>query len=92
MFDFFFNIIGFVLWIYALLVIAHFILTLIKLPANKWTTILASIVEPALKPVRVLVNRILPQKLQIIDWSPVALLIVISIVQALLGLLSRILP
>ena len=72
--------------IYMLLVLAHFILTLAKVPANQWITLLASLVEPVLKPVRKLVTRLLPQKWQIIDWSPVALLLGITIARRTLEL------
>ena len=92
MFDLFFGLIGLVVGIYGLLVLVHFILTLIKVPANKWTTMLASIVEPALAIVRPVVNQILPKKWQIIDWSPVALILVLSVVDGILGFLSWLLP
>ena len=87
MFDLFFDLIGLVVGLYALLVLVHFILTLVKVPENKWTTLLTSIVEPALAPVRVLVNKYLPKNWQVIDWSPVALLIGISVAQWVLNLI-----
>lgn len=56
-----FGLINLVLDIYKLLVLVHFILTLVKVPANKWTTLLASIVEPALVPFRKLLTKHLPK-------------------------------
>ena len=91
MFSFIPNAINTLLDVYKLLVLVHFILMLVKVPANKWTTLLSSIVEPALAPVRVLVNQYLPKNWQIIDWSPVALLIGISIAQWALNLVLGIL-
>ena len=92
MFSLIFGIVDSILGVYALLVLVHFILTLAKVSSNKWTTLLASIVEPALAVVRPLVNKYLPKKWQTIDWSPVALLIAISLVQWALGILGWILP
>ena len=86
-----FRIVNAVLGLYSLLVLVHFILTLVKAPSNKWTTLLASFVEPALSPIRALLNGLLPKKWQIIDWSPVALLILISVVQSVLGVVRAIL-
>ncbi len=79
-----FGLINLVLDIYKLLVLVHFILTLVKVPANKWTTLLASIVEPALVPFRKLLTKHLPKNWQICDWSPVALYLLITLIQWIL--------
>lgn len=81
---FIFGIINFVLDVYKLLVIVHIILKLVNVPSNKWTTLLDSIVEPVLMPVRRALAERLPQNWQIIDWSPVALLIAITLIQWIL--------
>ena len=91
MFSFIPNAINTLIDIYKLLVLVYFIIMLVKVPANKWTTLLSSIVEPALVPVRVLVNKYLSKNWQIIDWAPVALLIGISIAQWVLNLVLGIL-
>ena len=78
------GLINLVLDVYKLLVLVHFILTLVKVPANKWTTLLASIVEPALVPFRKLVTKYLPKNWQICDWSPIVLILVITLVQIIL--------
>lgn len=81
---FIFSIINFVLDVYKLLVIVHFILTLLNVSANKWTTLLSSVVEPVLAPIRRVLTEKLPAKYQVIDWSPVALLIGIVLIQWIL--------
>lgn len=70
--------------LYKLAVVVYFVLELLKIPANKWTSLLASIIEPVLVPIRKLVNQYLPKKWQIIDWSPVVLFLLINVVQWLL--------
>ena len=79
-----FGLINLVLDVYKLLVLVHFILTLVKVPSNKWTTLLASIVEPALVPFRKLLTAKLPKNWQVCDWSPVALYLVITLIQWIL--------
>lgn len=78
------GLINLILTIYKLLVIVLFVLKLAKAPANRWITLLDSIVEPVLVPLRKLLNKYLPQKWQIIDWLPIALFIVISVIQWIL--------
>lgn len=78
------RIINLLLDVYKLLVVVHFVLTLIKVPANRWTTLLDSLVEPVLSPIRRLLTAKLPKNWQIIDWSPIALVIAITILQWIL--------
>ena len=78
------GLIHLVLNIYKLLVIIYFLIGLIKVPANKWTELLGSIIEPVLAPIRKLLAQYLPKNWQVIDWSPVALFLLLSIVQWLL--------
>lgn len=84
MFGFIFSLIGFVLRLYKLLVLIYFVLSLFKVPANKWIGLLGSVIEPVLNPIRKLLNQFLPKDWQIIDWSPVALWLAITIIQWLL--------
>ena len=70
--------------IYKLMLVAVFVIGLIKLSANQWTELLASVTEPLLAPVRKLLHQYLPRKWHVVDWSPIALIILISIVQWLL--------
>jgi len=93
MFGFIFGLITTILVLYNLLVLVHFILELVKVPQNKWTELLRSIVEPALKPTRELLKKIFPKMDEKgIDWSPLALFVIISVACAILGWLGSILP
>ncbi len=84
MFGFVFSLISFVLRLYKLLVLVYLVLNLLKVPANKWISLLASVIEPVLNPIRKLLSQYLPKDWQIIDWSPVALWLAITIIQWLL--------
>lgn len=79
-----FGLIQLALNLYKLLVIVYFILRLLKVPANKWISLMGSIIEPVLNPIRKFLYQHLPKNWQIIDWSPVALFLLINIVQWLL--------
>lgn len=81
---FIFRIINLLLDVYKLLVVVHFVLTLVKVPANRWTTLLDSLVETVLAPIRRLLTARLPRNWQIIDWSPIALVIAITVLQWIL--------
>lgn len=70
--------------VYKLLIIAYCVLSFIKIPANKWTELLRSVIEPALLPIRKLLAQHLPRSWQILDWSPAVLFILASILQWLL--------
>lgn len=93
MFSAIFGVISWILGLYSLLVLVHFILELVKVPQNKWTELLRSIVEPALQPTRELLKKLLPNlDGKGIDWSPLALIVIIWIVNTVLGILGWILP
>ena len=79
-----FRLIHLALNLYKLLVIAYFVLRLLKVPANKWISLMGSVIEPVLNPIRKLLYQHLPKNWQIIDWSPAALFLLVSIVQWLL--------
>lgn len=70
--------------LYQLLLIAYVVINVIKIPANRWTELLRSVVEPVLGYVRRLLNKYLPERFQKIDWSPVVLFLVIELVKILL--------
>lgn len=76
-----------VLSIYDLLVLVYVILMFIKPAANQWTELLNRVVEPVLAPVRGFLNAKLPDKVKVIDWSPVAVWIAIGLVQRLISVL-----
>lgn len=73
-----------VLRFYRLLLLVAFFLQFAKFPANRWTVLLAQWTEPLLKPVRVFLNKYMPAKVMKIDWSPLALWLVLRVVEWLL--------
>ena len=84
MFSIIFGLIHGLLNVYKLLVIAYCVISLMGISANKWTELLRSVVEPLLLPIRKLLAQCLPKAWQIIDWSPVVLIILVSLVQWIL--------
>jgi len=84
MFSFIFGLIHGLLNVYKLLVIAYVVISLMGISANKWTELLRSVVEPLLMPIRKLLAQYLPKNWQVIDWSPVVLIILVSLVQWIL--------
>lgn len=72
--------------VYNVLVLLYIVLKMINIPANKWTELLNSVVEPGLKIARKLMDRFLPSlRKPGIDWSPVVLFVGIIVVNILLG-------
>jgi len=84
MFGILFGLIEGLLDVYKLLIIAYCIISVMNISSNKWTELLRSVIEPLLIPLRKLLAQYLPRKWQILDWSPVALFILTTIVQWLL--------
>ena len=76
-------LINLLLSIYSTVIVVYVILSLIKPTANRWTELLRSLVEPVLGPIRRLLQRYLPAQWQVIDWSPVAALLLIRILKSL---------
>lgn len=73
------------LGLYSLLVLAYAVVMLIRIPSNKWTELLRSVVEPALEVTRKLMDRFLPMLTgKGIDWSPVVLIIALNVLRAVL--------
>ncbi|MBQ7850822.1 MAG: YggT family protein [Clostridia bacterium] len=73
------------LGIYSLLIIVYAVVTWIRVPSNRWTEMLRSIVEPALKVTRDLLKRFVPFLANTgIDWSPVVLVIVLNVLRSVL--------
>lgn len=81
MFSLLFGLIDLVLKVYKLLLLAYFVIGLLKISNNRWTSLVARFVEPVLPPVRRALNEHLPKNWQVCDWSPVAVFLVITIVQ-----------
>lgn len=79
-----FGLINGLLDVYKLLVIAYCVISLMKIPANKWTELLRSVIEPLLVPIRKLLAQYLPKQWQVLDWSPVVLILLVTLVQWIL--------
>ena len=75
--------------LYQLIVLIYCVLSWFRIGENKWTVLLKNLVEPALTPIRGFLNRVLPNSLQMIDFSPIVLMLLISVGQRILiGLLT----
>ena len=76
--------------LFCLLLVVHYALYLLKIPANKWTELLRMVVEPVLALTRQLMARFLPQLTgNGIDWSPIVLFVTLRLVCVVLALLSK---
>ncbi len=78
------GLVGGLLNVYKLLIVIYAIVSVLNIPANKWTELLRSVIEPVLAPVRRLMAKYLPASWLRIDWSPAALFILVTVIQWLL--------
>lgn len=75
--------------IFTLLLIVHYVIYLLRVPSNRWTELLGSVVEPVLDVTRGLIARFLPQLSgKGIDWSPLVLIIALHLIKMVAGLLN----
>lgn len=75
--------------IFTLLLVLHYVLYLLRVPSNRWTELLRTVVEPALELTRSLMQKFLPQICgHGIDWSPFVLFIALHLIKMVCGLLS----
>lgn len=80
------GIVRFLLWWYNVLVIAYVVLSWVRIPANKWTELLRSVVEPGLDIARKVMDRFLPSlRKPGIDWSPVVLFVGVVLLRIIIG-------
>ncbi len=70
--------------VYKLLIVAYCILSVIGIPANRWTELLRSVIEPFLAPIRRFLAQKLPASWRMLDWSPVVLFLAVTILKWLL--------
>ena len=70
--------------VYKLAIMAYVVLGWLRIPANRWTEWLRAIVEPLLNPLRTLLYRLIPRKWMFFDYSPLALYLLVGVVQWLL--------
>lgn len=78
------GLLGWALMLYEVVVIIHFVLTLVKPASNKWVELLNCLVEPALRPIRRLLVEKLPARCQSFDWSHVVLILLVALIRVLL--------
>ncbi len=78
-------ILGMVLSLLSLAVIAHSIISLLRIPANRWTELLRSVVEPILNPIRRFLAKHLPREWQAVDLSGLAALLLIHVARMLVS-------
>lgn len=78
------GLIDLVLMLFELALIVYVVLSWLKPAANRWTELLKSVVEPVLTPIRKVLVEKLPAKYQVFDWSPVAAILIVAIIRALL--------
>lgn len=82
--------IGILISLYSLLVIISTVLSYINIPANKWTELLHSLVDPALQVTRDLMKKYLPKLCgKGIDWSPLVLVVALWVLGLVVGLFSK---
>lgn len=73
--------------LYKLLLIAYVVLSWLHINANRWTELLRRVIEPVLRPVRALLTARLPRQWQILDWSPLAVYLLVGLAQTLVRIL-----
>ena len=73
--------------LYKLVILAYVLLKLLNIPANKWTTMIQSLVEPVLTPLRKFLQAKVPAKYMPVDWSPLALYVLTGVVQTLVRII-----
>lgn len=70
--------------LYKLALVAYVVLSWLHVPSNQWTVLLQRLVEPVLKPVRAFLRKYLPSQWQIVDWSVLAVYLLLGVVQTVL--------
>ena len=69
---------------YELALLVYVILTWIRPAANRWTELLRSVVEPPLQPIRRFLMRHIPLRWQFLDWSVLAMWLLLDLAKTLL--------
>lgn len=79
------GLIGFILFLYQLVLVAYIVINLVKPTANKWTELIRSLVEPVVAPIRKILMEKLPKNWQVFDWAPVVAIIAIAVIGWVIG-------
>lgn len=78
-----YSLVNMAITLYRLCIIAYVALSWLRVPANQWTELLRRLVEPVLAPIRRLLVRRLPSQWQMLDWSPVVALLLLSVLDGI---------
>lgn len=79
-----YSVLSMLLSLYEVVLFIYVVLSWIHPAANKWTELVRSLVEPGLAPIRRLLRQHLPVRWQIMDWSVLALWLLIGIARRVL--------
>lgn len=82
-----YSLISTVFSLYELALMAYVILSWVNIPANRWTELLRRIIEPVLTPIRRLLMSKLPARFQMLDWSPMVLLLLIGLARRIVAMI-----
>ena len=70
--------------VFKLMLLAYVVISWLRIPENKWTTMLRRIMEPIMTPVRNFLRAKLPSQLQVLDFSPVVVYLLAEVVRSIL--------
>ena len=82
-----YSLLSTLLSLYEIVLFIYVVMSWIHPSASKWTELVRSLVEPVLQPIRRLLMRHLPSRWQIIDWSVLALWLIIGLARRVLMML-----
>ena len=70
--------------LYELLVLVYCALSWLRIAENRWTVMIRRLVEPALAPIRRMLENVLPASVRMVDLSPIVLILLLSICKRIL--------
>ena len=76
-----------VMGLFDLLLLVYCVMSWIPMPSSQWMVMLRRLMDPILNPIRQVLARILPRSWQMIDLSPIAAWIILSLIRKVLGFL-----
>lgn len=82
-----YRVLSSLLTLLSIAVLIHVAISWVRPGANRFTYILDRILEPLLSPIRNLLRAHLPSALQMFDWSPAVLLLLIGLARQVLSML-----
>ncbi|MGN1021652.1 MAG: YggT family protein [Aristaeellaceae bacterium] len=82
-----YTLLSMLLSLYEIVLFIYVVMSWIHPAANRWTELVRRLVEPVLQPIRRVLMRHLPARWQIIDWSVLALWLIIGLARRVLMML-----